>query len=203
MKRSKDLKKLLIGIGMLLIAVAIGLSVYNVYDSHRAEQKAARIAQAFSAVVRPAEETEVLPEYISHPDMEMPTIEIEGERYVGTLIIPDLELELPVAAGEFSMKKLKKTPAVYAGSVYQNNMVIAAHNYRSHFGRLPWLDIGAPILFKDAAGNTFRYTVGWSEKVQPSDPDRMTEPADWDLTLFTCTYDNKQRFTLRLIAEEK
>lgn len=133
------------------------------------------------------------------PDREMPTVELDSTRYLGRLEIPELRLNLPVAAS-FSMKQLTKTPALYAGSVYGGDMVIAAHNYNSHFGRLNQLEVGDEVRFVAADGRVYRYVVGWSEKVAPSESEEMVADTNWDLTLFTCTYNGKQRFTLRCVA---
>ena len=82
-------------------------------------------------------------------------------------------------------------------------MVIAAHNYNSHFGRLNQLAAGAEVRFVCADGTVFRYTVGWSDKIAPSDRETMITADEWDLTLFTCTYNGKMRFALRCVAAEK
>ena len=42
------------------------------------------------------EEPGEVPDYVLFPDMEMPTIEVDGHDYIGTLSIPELGLELPV-----------------------------------------------------------------------------------------------------------
>ena len=37
---------------------------------------------------------------------------------------------------DWSYAKLKKAPCHYYGTYYEKDFVIAAHNYKSHFGRL-------------------------------------------------------------------
>lgn len=197
------IKRLLMSSGVLLLLLAAGLSVYNMVDSDRADRISVHVTDQLVTAIPPQAETDgaTQPDHVAHPDKEMPTILVDNQRYIGYLEIPDLNLRLPIAAGEFRLKQLLKTPALYTGSVYQNTMVIAAHNYKSHFGRLNQLDVGAPILFTDAEGNVFRYTVGWSETIAPSDRDQMVTEGEWDLTLFTCTYNGKRRFTLRCVAD--
>lgn len=142
-------------------------------------------------------------DYITHPDMEMPSIEIGGQRYVGYLEIPDINLKLPVAGGSFDMNVLRYSPAVYKGSVYKNDMVIAAHNYTAHFAPLYYVKEGTNVIFTDADGHVFRYRVGWTENLYPSEHDKMISGDSWDLALFTCTLTGEQRFTVRCIADKK
>ena len=127
--------------------------------------------------------------------MDMPTQEIDGQNYIGTLQIEALELSLPVIS-EWSYSRLQIAPCRYAGSVYMDNMVIAAHNYTSHFGRLKELSQGDAVTFTDIDGNIFRYRVTEIETLQPYSVKEMTS-GDWDLTLFTCTIGGRTRVTVR------
>lgn len=200
-----SLRSLLIGGGILCLTLALGLGLYNLVDSRRADHQSATVLEQLVPTIdkkEPPEEKDP-PDHLLYPDMEMPTIEVDGQRYVGYLEIPDLDLRLPVAAGEFRLKTLLSSPAVYSGSVYRRDMVIAAHNYRSHFGRLNQLDVGAPVRFIDADGNVFDYTVAWEETVFPSDRQQMVTGDAWHLTLFTCTYNGEKRFTLRCVLADQ
>jgi sortase A len=202
----KTIRSILTVAGILCLAAAIGLGSYNIYDSYRANKQSSdvmeKLAYAVSEKEKSTQNSDETPDYITHPDMEMPTVEIDGRRYIGHLEIPDLNLRLPVAAGEFKLKTLLKSPALYSGSVYKNNMVIAAHNYNSHFGRLKKLDIGAKVIFTDAEGNTFNFITAGSEILYPSNRDKLLAEGSWQLTLFTCTYNGERRFTLRCVRDE-
>lgn len=68
------------------------------------------------------------------PAREMPVTTINGVEYLGTLEIPVLELELPIIS-QWSDSLLKIAPCRYQGSAYLDNMILAGHNYRAHFGR--------------------------------------------------------------------
>ena len=78
----------------------------------------------------------------------------------------------------------------------QHHLVIAAHNYRSHFGNLKNFTGGEEIIFTDVDGNKFYYTVVLCEILQPTEVEEM-KAEEWDLTLFTCTYGGGQRVTIR------
>ena len=99
-----------------------------------------------------------VPEYVLHPDMEMPTVEIDGVEYIGTLTIPTLGLELPIVSS-WSDALLDLAPCRYTGSVYLDDLIIAGHNYRSHFGRLNQAQVGDAVRVTDGAGTTFSYVV--------------------------------------------
>ena len=195
-------------IGGLLISAALFLSVYNLYDAKMAEKSVEKVSEQLHSAVAEniqqefAEELHI-PDYERYPEMEMPTVEIDGENYVGFLEIPQLNLSLPIMGGEWSERKLKKAPCLYDGSVYLDNMVIAGHNYRSHFSGLKNLKEGTEIYFIDADGNVFSYTLAWTEVIGEYDIHEMlSTDEEWDLTLFTCTYGGRDRYTLRCIKKE-
>lgn len=135
------------------------------------------------------------PDYIKNPHMEMPKLTINGNDYIGYVIIPSLELELPVLSS-WSYPKIKIAPARYEGSVYLNNMILLAHNYKVHFGKLHRLNIGDIIQFKDMDDNLFEFTVEKKEELDKTQVKDMLS-ADWDLTLFTCTLGGEARTTIR------
>ena len=137
----------------------------------------------------------VIPDYILNPDMDMPTIEIGGNLYVGALLFPALDLELPVMS-DWSYPGLKISPCMYSGSIYDGNAVIAAHNYVSHFGRLSELGLGDVVCFTDMDGNIFKYEIIVQETLAPTAITEMQE-SHADLTLFTCTLSGTSRFTVR------
>ncbi len=125
----------------------------------------------------------------------MPAVEIDGHGYIGTLEIPALELTLPVM-DRWSYPNLKLAPCRYKGSAYLDGLIVAGHNYRTHFGRLDQLRTGAEVCFTDVEGNLFLYTVAQLEELAPTAVEEM-ESGGWDLTLFTCTPGGKARLAVR------
>ena len=199
-------------LGLLLVAAALFLTAYNLYDEHRAELAAGRaVAQLEiplpvnapaeappegTAAQAPANPREIeIPDYVLDPTREMPVRSIDGEDYIGMLEIPALDRTLPVIS-EWSYPRLKIAPCRYAGSAYLGNLTIAAHNYRSHFRNLKKLNEGDIVRFTDMDGNVFSYEVTLLEILQPNEADAM-KSGDWDLTLFTCTVGGKSRVTVR------
>lgn len=184
--------------GLLLLSGALGLTVYNISDSRRAEESVSRIVEQF-VLMQPSDQTntaeENIPLYVRYPEMEMPVTQMDGMYYIGILELPTLGLKLPVLS-ELTDDNLTVAPCRYAGSAYLDNLVIAAHNYTSHFGTLRDIAYGDRIVFTDADGNVFKYTVAEIEMLAPEDIEEM-ESGNWDLSLFTCTVGGGSRVTVR------
>lgn len=172
-------------VGVLLIAAALLLAVYN----RREEQRAANAADSVLPALRQAVDSDAV------PSDEMTVVEIDGYGYIGYLSIPALELELPVLS-EWDYTRLKIAPCLYYGSVKTDNMVIAAHNYTCHFGRLSQLEIGDSVRFTDMDGIIYNYKVGDIETLPPTATEKMLT-SDWELSLYTCTYGGGSRVTVR------
>jgi len=196
------LSSCLMALGAALLIGALGLTVFNLRQSNGAGEAAAQIVSALKETIptdgdfysekQPATET---PDYRLNPEMEMPVVRIEGREYIGVLSIPALGQELPVIS-TWDYPSLRIAPCRYAGSAYTDDLVIAAHNYASHFGRLRELSQGDSVRFTDTDGNVFDYVVSELEILEPDAIPQMTA-GDWDLTLFTCTPGGQHRVTLR------
>ena len=178
--------------GFVLILAAAGLFGYNVIEERKAENSSVKavgvleqqiVIKEYPEIFENAAEAEI-PDYILNPEMAMPETEIEGIKYIGTLEIPKIGLKLPVIS-EWSYPNLKNAPCRYFGSAYLDNIVIAAHNYKSHFREIENLSSGDEIIFTDTDGNVFVYSVGAKEVLPPTAIEEMTS-GEWDLTLFTC-----------------
>lgn len=193
MKANRGRGTVWINAGLLLIAAALFLSVYNEWESHEARDSAQQvIAQLCDELPTEAGEPTTLPDV----RREMPVKTINGRDYIGVLSIPSLELELPVIS-QWDYPALKVAPCRYSGSLYQDNLIICAHNYASHFGKLKELQPGDIVLFTDMDEHVVTFQMVERETLNPMDAEGM-EAGDWDLTLFTCTIDGQTRVTIRL-----
>ena len=198
---AKTKYKVMLGAGLLLIAAALALAAYNVIDAQRAARSAAQALEALSqtTAVSAAEPEEAsaddAPAYLADPEMPMPTVSFDGNDYIGRVDIPSLGLSLPVIS-EWSYPRLKIAPCRYTGSAYLDNLIIAAHNYSSHFGNLNRLNTGDTVTFTDVDGNQFTYAVSLIEDLPGTAIEEM-QAGEWDLTLFTCTLGGRSRITVR------
>ena len=111
------------------------------------------------------------------------------------LEIPSLGLTLPVIS-QNSSGNLLKAPCRFFGSAYTGNLVIGAHNYATHFGRIRELSYGDRVIFTDMAGNVFVYEAADMETLRPYEGSQLCNGL-WDLTLYTCTFGGEQRMTIR------
>ncbi len=136
--------------------------------------------------------------YELHPEMSMPTVEVDGHTYVGFLDIPAISRTLPVM-DPWSYPNLKIAPNRFVGTPYAHNMIICAHNYDRHFGKIKTLKEGDEVTFTDVYGDRFFYKVTEVITLQPTDVEEMKDPDDWDLTLFTCTIGGATRVTVRCV----
>ena len=120
---------------------------------------------------------------------------IDGEAFCGTVVISKLGIKLPIF-DEWNYARLKTAPCRYLGSIATNDIIIAAHNYESHFGNLKKLQIGDEIAFIDASGRQHCFVVS---EITTLDGTAFTDmkSGEWDFTLFTCTIRGEQRVTVR------
>ena len=202
-KKRKQKGRFLIRLGLLLIAAALCFIIYNLYEEHRAREQSGQALDALQEYIPGSDQNDdnSMPDYMLNPDMEMPTQTINGIDYIGVLEIPSLNLELPVIS-QWSYPNLRIAPCRYSGSAYSGGLVIAAHNYDSHFGRLKTLQTDDEVIFTDIDGNTFTYKVAVMEILEPLATEEM-KSEEWDLSLFTCTIGGRSRVTVRCVLEDQ
>ena len=207
----KKLGAIFVALGAVLIASALLLFLHNKQEDTRAGQEAELLLTQLRSVMESTgaetvpeatapestqpseEETEATTGPTEPLDPEMPRVWMNGIDYIGYLTIPDLELELPVIA-DWTYERLQTAPCRQFGSSRTDDLVIAAHNYESHFGTLKNLEIGAQITFTDMAGIVNRYTLVRLEKLDPTNIDAVQYSGN-DLVLYTCTPGGALRVT--------
>lgn len=193
-------------LGVLLMAGAFGFHYMNRQEDIEAQMAVREVVpQLVERISENAEpeaecESELLPqlqvpvELLTEEDKAMTEAEIDGYMYIGYISIPEQELELPVMS-TWSYPQLKIAPCRYSGSVRGEDMVLMAHNYVSHFGKLSNLELGSKVWFTDMDGTVTAYEVVGKDLLPPTAVDEMTA-GDFDLTLFTCTYSGTNRITV-------
>lgn len=180
-------------IGAVLILSALSLFLFNQNEDAQAGQEAEKLLIDVQAEIQEKETaSSTRPESLE--ETEMPVAEIDGREYVGYLSIPDPELELPVMS-EWDYAKLKIAPCRQFGSSRTDDLVIAAHNYRKHFGRLSQLESGAAVVFTDMDGIENKYEVILIDTLAPDEVEAV-QNSGYDLVLYTCTYGGKTRVTV-------
>ncbi|MBD3949212.1 sortase [Tuanshanicoccus lijuaniae] len=180
-------KKLLRLIAVVCWLAAAFYANQNIQESQQAGKVSRMIYQELVATAQPAMTSE---------SSSMGVLSVDGQQYIGYLQIPALKMNLPVGA-EFSYEQLKQTPTRFQGSYYDKDMIVCAHNYLSHFAELESLRPGDEIKFKNVSGQVFRYQVTNIEILAPDQLADLVKKGDWDLTLFTCTFDTLNRVVIR------
>lgn len=192
--------RICIFLGIVLLIAAMLLLCYNTRESQHAMEASGNVLSAIQdtreeileeATGVSGKTQEEYPILFQEIEREMTVVEIDGHDYIGTLSIPILELELPVMA-ELDYPRLKISPCRQAGSVYTNDLVIAAHNYSSHFGRLYQLHSEDLLTFTDMEGDIYLYCVEAVEVLEPTAVDKVLN-SPFDLVLYTCTYGGEKR----------
>lgn len=197
---------------MLLLA-ALFLVLYNLHEDEQSrrvsdevltELKQEIAEQSVPTETEPPEPTnDLYAEYETEPETVPetdPSLELDGEVYVGVISIPELGVELPVMQ-RWSYPNLRIAPCVYSGAAASDDLIIAAHNYRSHFGNISTLYSGSLIRFTDVSGMVYEYEVLQTDTISGYDAPSMREGGGetWNLTLFTCTLSGRSRVSVRAV----
>ena len=180
----------LIASGLALILFAIGLLLYNNFESRKAEAQSVELVNSLVEIANNNSQTEKDPF-----DTEMKVVDINGYGYIGYISVPELNINLPVMS-EWDYTRLRIAPCRYYGSTKTDNLVICAHNYRSHFGYIGKLNPDSTVIFTDMEGVKQKYSVISVDILQPTDIDLVKDTGD-DLILYTCTYGGRTRIAVR------
>lgn len=187
-----------ISLGAVLILSALLLLLYNRHEADLAGQEAEILLSDVESVIGSqttpdgsgdvtADETETEPTL----PPELPVVHLNGYDYVGYVEIPALELKLPVLA-TWDYDLLQVAPCRQFGSSRTDDLVIAAHNYVTHFGYLKKLVKGDSVTFTDMDGIVNTYTVEKTEILEPTNVEAVKN-SGCDLVLYTCTIGGKTR----------
>lgn len=190
-------------LGAVLISSALFLSRSNEMEDQAAGTYASEVMEQLRDHIATAKPTTVptVPtttendtSTVETEPPEMETMTANGYAYIGYLSIPVLELELPVMA-QWDYKRLQIAPCRETGTTAGNDLVIAAHNYYSHFGRLNQLEAGAQVIFTEVDGFINTYAVVSCQVLQPSQVEDVLL-SGYDLVLYTCTKGGATRVVL-------
>ena len=193
--------------GLLLILCAVGLTLYNFNQEITAGEEADAVMEELTPILaqvsirtvtpRPAAEFAPIEDAAAEP---VEPVELDGHYYLGVVTFPTLELQLPVQ-NQWSYANLRVSPCRMAGNPADGNLVILAHNYRTHFGPLDRLEIGDEVSVTLLDGRAYVYSVNAIEVVEPTAVESVTS-GEWPLTLFTCTLSGRTRLVIRCDVAE-
>ena len=185
-------RRLLVAAGALLLLAGALLAGQNLLIERRAARQTADLLAAVETrIAAPA---------------DLPAPEVTGDPWagyevIGVVALPDLGLSLPVLA-DYTQDLLAVAPCRYTDdlALEPGQLVVAGHNYRTHFGRLGELAPGSRITWQNLDGVTYTYTVTEVTEIDAGDREAL-EQGDWDLTLFTCDVTRTRRILVRAALE--
>ncbi len=201
-------------LGTALLLAALFLVLYNTAEDRKGGQQAETVLRALKREIPeysaaepalPAQEVyDLFSEYEEQTVPQTDTVEVDGRRYIGYVSVPTVGIELPVQA-EWSYQNLKSSPCRYVGNLSENDLILCAHNYTTHFGRIGRLHTDDPIIFTDVHGQAHSFSVINIEQLPGTAVEDMQfgNADDWDLTLFTCTLGGQSRVTVRAVRAEE
>lgn len=169
---------------LILGVIALTLATFG-YMQNEAEDK--------NAALESASRLTNLQQEIFNADFEVENsiLEIDGEKYIGYVEIPKLQLQLPIFA-DWSYENLTLAPCRHFGLIETQDLVIAGHNYKSHFGYLYKLEIGDTVTITAANAEIYEYEVAKIETLDSTDVEEV-QNSGYPLTLYTCTTSKEAR----------
>ena len=175
-KVRKNIPEILILLGFISLIIAIGLLIGNVTQDYIEEKRVKQILE--DAKNNPS-------------NMEYDII--------GILTIPKLDLKLPVLSN-CNEELLSISVCRYIGSVEEKpeNLVIAGHNSKTCFKKLPKLVLGDEVRFTKLDGTNYYYTVTEIINIFEYEHEKL-EKGEWNLTLFTCNSKGDERILVRCL----
>lgn len=188
-------------LGTVLLIAALALWGFNQWEDNRAGSVSSQHLQELVERIPPVEEGPLMldiskPEEASVPvEVQMTEVMVNGYAYIGYLSIPSLKLELPIMS-DWDYEKLDISPCRYFGTMKGEDLVLLAHNFPNHFGKIGKLEAGEEVVFTDMDGTVYSYRVAAHETLDPMAVEQMIQ-SDYALTLFTCTNDSQSRVVVR------
>ncbi|MGL4874532.1 MAG: sortase [Clostridium sp.] len=184
----RKISNILIIIGALFIIIASIITISNIYKDYKGKKESKNMLELLEKNIN-LEDTKI------RGEGRMKSVEIKGKHYIGLLEIKEINLKLPIQL-DWSYESLETSPCRYSGSVYDDTMVLMGHNYNSHFSTIKKLKEGSEIKFIDVEGIEYKYKVEKLESLHKTKVEEMVS-GNWDLTLFTCSYNRIDRVAVR------
>lgn len=200
--RTPPIRRGLVAAGIALVVLALVALGSGEIESIRAKAASDKILsrideqrpEAFSAPMSSdasvVGDAVVLENEGLHPGRDeqiMPVELVDGHDYIGSVIVPTIGLNLPVAA-EVDAESLRLSPCRYGGSYHTDDLVIIGEGYSSHFGSLAEVGIRDEVRFVAMDGALYRYVVSNVETARKVEEIGAIID-DWDLALFRYNVD--------------
>lgn len=228
MKKKKKVFRFEFFLSVFLLCALSSYAIYAEYDRNKSEEVSKEILQEISfqdskkiideevIVVRlnaiPEEQnatsTQVvqIEQQINVPEEQKLTAS-DGTVYytIGVINIPSINVNYPILS-TYTDELLKIAPCKFHGPNPNEvgNLCIAGHNYKNSkfFSKVPTLELGDKIEITDLSGRMLTYTIYDKFIVNPDELECTSQLTNGkkEITLITCTNDNKQRHIIKARA---
>jgi len=226
LKKKKKMFKFEFVLSIFLLCILSSYAIYAEYDRNKSEQVSQEILagitfepeteiieEEVTVIILNAipEEEEIVAEtqiVQTEVEVEVPqeqrSVANDGTEYysIGVINIPSINVNYPILS-TYSDALLKIAPCKFHGPNPNEvgNLCIAGHNYRNSkfFSKVPKLENGDIIEITDLGGNTVTYAVYDKFIVNPDELECTSQLTGGrrEITLITCTDDNKQRYIIK------
>lgn len=173
-----DISKIIMIIGVALILLSLLYAIYTWISLKLASIKTPGIVDKMY---------EIMPEIKnSVPDgranVIMPSLEIDGQDFVGIIKAPAYDTILPIAAS-WNGEKLQKYPCRYFGSMYDSTLIIGGSDSETQLDFLKIIAYGDLIYITDTMGERYCYSASFIKRTDDVSTEYL-QGIEGDLVLF-------------------
>ena len=170
--------KLLLSIGLVLVAASIAAIAFLEISAGVAQKQAETIVGRLEAVM-PKPHAGIKDELTN---MTMPAFSVDGKDFIGVLEIPSLGRTLPVFS-KWDTGSLGRYPCRFTGTAYDGSLIIGGSDRAGQFRGFDTLNVGATVTVTDMTGAVFTYEVKRIDRASHAGAEVLTR-GEYDLVLF-------------------
>lgn len=192
----KKISKIFITIGLLLVLGSLTLLFCSHMMGGKTQKKAESIISQLNYIL--PDRSIGIPD--TYCNMDMPTLEIEGQDIIGIVEIPDFGVELPIAS-EWDSSVLASYPHRLRGTVYDGSLVVGGYDVKGQFDCLDKIELESIVKVTDMTGAEFCYTVKRVDRVKSLDT-YTPQDENIKLSLFVRDAYSTQYVVVNCISED-
>lgn len=170
------LSRMLLIIGILLLAAAAVITVLTLYNKH-----INNISELLEGIEELIPDTHTA--YTENvTDTRMPVVEYHNRDYIGILELPEYSRRLPILS-EWNRRTVNHIPCRYTGSIYDSSLVIGTTDEKGCIDFTSELSVGDKVTFTDVSGARFELKISDITVSKDADSDTLCD-GEYDLTVF-------------------